>query len=212
MATIVIDTETTGFVAGEDELLQVSVIEQDGSVLFNEYFRPTAHTEWTAAEAVNHISPEMVADCPCIADRLPELQAIFDKADTIIGYNTEFDVGFLAAAGVVFVRNTKVIDVMREFAPIYGEWSDTHQAWKWQKLTTCAAYYGYDWSGAEAAHNALGDCFATLHCYNQLVSPSEDVDFIALEQRERELLERAELSDEEAVELKRIQDILEMTV
>lgn len=41
MQTIVIDTETTGFDPECDEVLQVSVIGFDGSILFNEYIKPT---------------------------------------------------------------------------------------------------------------------------------------------------------------------------
>lgn len=164
---IVVDTETTGFVAGEDELLQVSIIDGNGKVLFDEYFKPSSHSEWKSAEAVNHISPEMVADCPCIEEKLPVLQTLFDNADVIIGYNTIFDIGFLKAAGITFSSNIQYIDVMRDFAPIYGQWNEEKQSWKWQKLTTCAEYYGYDWNKA-TAHNSLGDCYATLYCYNKI--------------------------------------------
>lgn len=164
--TIVLDTETTGFVAGTDEILQLSIIDTDGTVLFNEYFRPTAHTSWDDAEAVNHISPSMIADCPVVSERLAVIQSIIDTADSIIGYNTEFDISFLQAVGVMFPDGITYIDVMRDFAPIYGEWSESHEAWKWQKLTTCADYYGYEWG--VVAHNAVGDCFATLHCFKAM--------------------------------------------
>lgn len=40
---IVIDTETTGLNAKTDELLQVSIIDTDGNVLFDSYFKPTRH-------------------------------------------------------------------------------------------------------------------------------------------------------------------------
>lgn len=33
-------------------------------------------------------------------------------------------------------------------------------------LTKCAEYYGFDWNSIqENAHDSLGDCYATLHCY-----------------------------------------------
>lgn len=43
--------------------------------------------------------------------------------------------------------------------------------YKWQKLTTAAAYYDYDWNvkGIEA-HNSLADCFATLFVYHKILS------------------------------------------
>lgn len=73
---IVLDTETTGLNAAEDELLQVSIIDEEGNVLFDSYIRPTQHTEWAEAEHINHITPEMVADAPIIAEVMPEITDI----------------------------------------------------------------------------------------------------------------------------------------
>lgn len=166
--TIVIDTETTGLDSSKDEILQLSIIDDRGNTLFNEYFKPIKVMEWKAAERVNGISPQMVADCKDIYHYFSEIQQILCDADTIIGYNTEFDLNFLVNCGFEINEDTATVDVMREFAPIYGEWSEDRQDWKWQKLTTCVAYYGYDWSKETAAHNALGDCFATLFCYTKI--------------------------------------------
>lgn len=169
--TIVLDTETTGLHAGTDELLQVSIIDDSGETLIDRYVKPESCTEWPEAEAVNGISPAMVQDCPHISD--PDLhdriQNVLFDADTIIGYNTQFDIGFLLAAGFC-VPDVPQIDVMREFAEIYGEIygeiSEEHGGYKWQKLTTAAAYYGYEWD--IDAHNSLGDCRATLYVYQQI--------------------------------------------
>lgn len=60
---------------------------------------------------------------------------------------------------------------MEDFAEIYGERNSFRDGYKWQKLTTAADYYGYDWSQrAETAHNSLGDCYATLFVYNKINS------------------------------------------
>ena len=40
---IVLDTETTGLNAAEDELLQVSIIDNDGVVLFDSYISNELH-------------------------------------------------------------------------------------------------------------------------------------------------------------------------
>lgn len=39
------------------------------------------------------------------------------------------------------------------FAEIYGEWSDYFGEYKWQKLTTCAAYYHFDWNSITTCSN-----------------------------------------------------------
>ena len=160
---IILDTETTGLKPEIDELLQVSIIDTDGNTLMNVYIRPTRCTEWPEAMEINGITPEMVARCPTIDGVRNVLQWILDHADHIIGYNTMFDIGFLAAAGFDVPQQDELIDVMEEFAEIYGELRDDG-SYKWQRLTTAAAYYGYQWP--INAHNSLGDCLATLHVYN----------------------------------------------
>ena len=167
---IVIDTETTGFsVENGDELLQVSMIDTQGNVLYNEYVRPTKNSSWEDAQAVNGITPEMVAGCQTIEEQMPKINAILSRASKIIGYNTPFDVGFLRAAGAELPKDCEKYDVMAEFSTKHGVWDDVRGRYKWIKLVECAEHYGYDWSShPEAAHNSLGDCYATLHCYKGL--------------------------------------------
>lgn len=172
---IVLDTETTGLNAAEDELLQVSIIDNEGAVLFDSYIRPTQHTEWAEAERINHISPEMVADSPTIAEVMPEINDILKKYDKIVGYNVRFDADFLKHNGAEFL-NTENADAMKMFAPIYGECNDQRGSYKWQKLTTAADYYGYDWSAHEEAHNSLGDCYATLYVYKKLTTDTMTIE------------------------------------
>lgn len=164
---IVLDTETTGLNAAEDEILQVSIIDNEDAVLFDSYIKPTQHTEWAEAERIHHITPEMVADAPTIAEVMPEINDILNRYDKIVGYNLKFDKAFLENNGAEFL-STEYADVMKMFAPIYGEWNDQRGSYKWQKLTIAADYYGYDWSEHKEAHNSLGDCYATLHVYKEI--------------------------------------------
>jgi DNA polymerase-3 subunit epsilon len=53
---------------------------------------------------------------------------------------------------------------MFDFAEYYGEWNDYFQSFKWQKLSMCAYYFGYEFN----AHDSLEDVKATLHCYNKI--------------------------------------------
>lgn len=174
--TICLDVETTGLIAGEDEILQLSIIDGTGAVLLNEYIRPQHATEWPEAAAINGITPEMVAVKPTIDAHLPRIQAIVDAAELIIGYNSDgFDLPFLRAAGVQ-IRKKRTFDVMLEFAELYGEWDEYHRDWKWQKLSTCAAFFGY--TGDGAFHDSLEDVRATLYCYKKMgeVDLNEDQD------------------------------------
>lgn len=164
---IVLDCETTGLDDSTNEILQLSIIDENENILMNQYFKPSKCEEWPDAERVNGISPNMVKNMPKISEYINEIQQIIDDADVIVGYNLAFDMGFLLEAGISFSTwKTDFADVMLEFAEIYGEWSEYYNGWKWQKLTTCASYYDYKWE--EYAHNSLGDVKATLYCYNKI--------------------------------------------
>jgi DNA polymerase-3 subunit epsilon len=159
---IFIDTETTGLSKnGRDELLEVSIINGFGEVLFNQYIKPDNRKSWPRAEEVNGITPEMVKDCKPFSSYLEEVQNIFDEATCVIGYNTEFDMTFLENEGI---KSDKfVFDVMRD----YAAYRDPGNHQKWYKLTACAKYFDYKWDKGKA-HDSLADANATLYCFKKL--------------------------------------------
>lgn len=134
-----------------DEILTISIIGRDGSVLLDERFRPTVKTEWPHASAVNGIYPEDVADLPTIETAIPRLREIFAGADEIIGYNVGFDLGFLSAVGVRPREDAIITDTMNLFTWFMG---------RRYKLVDAADHIGYEWTGR--AHGSLADALATL--------------------------------------------------
>lgn len=154
MNSICFDTETTGLHpngSDPDEILTISIIGRDGSVLLDERFRPTVKTEWPHASAVNGIYPEDVADLPTIETAIPRLREIFAGADEVIGYNVGFDLGFLSAVGVRPREDARITDTMKEFTWFMG---------RRYKLVDAADHIGYEWTGR--AHGSLADALATL--------------------------------------------------
>ena len=170
---IVIDTETTGLSCTEDEILQLSIIDESGKTIYNSYFKPVRHTEWKDAMAVNKITPEMVADAPSFESELIKINNIMDNVDTIIGYNTLFDTGFLISSGIKMPYEATVIDIMKDFAPIFGDWDKDKNRYKYKSLSECAKYYNYEWNN-DIAHDSLSDCRATLHCYNNIYKKEKE--------------------------------------
>ena len=166
---IFFDTETTGL-CGNDEILSLAIVDQGGKVLFNELIKPSRKKKWPEGARVNHITPDMVQGRPTFRFFRKQVQEIFDQADLVVGYNTDFDFAFIEDKGIHY--SGAVADVMLEFAKIYGEWNDYFMDYKWQKLTTCAWYYGYDW-GKTSAHDALADTFATRYCFYKILGATD---------------------------------------
>lgn len=161
---VVFDTETTGLDAYNGDILQFTACDGEGNILMDMYFKPSLNATWNEAQAIHGISPDMVKDSPYIYELIPQIRGIFESADILVSYNGIFDMGFLAEIGIELYDKPN-FDVMREFAEIYGEWNEYYENYKWQKLSTCAAYYGYEFK----AHDSKEDTLATLFCYKKIM-------------------------------------------
>ena len=162
---ICMDIETTGLTE-IDEIVEISMIDENGSILLHSLVHPYWMSSWEDAEAVHGISPEQVKDAPYLHELIPRIYAALSSASTCIGYNLYSDLSMLPDSLCENLSCT--IDVMQEFSSIYGEWSDYYEDYKWQSLSTCAAYYGYEFH----AHDSLEDARATLFCYRQMQNRS----------------------------------------
>lgn len=166
---IVLDAETTGLdIYGDnfpDEILQLSILDGSGQTLFNSYIKPYAHDIWPGAQTVNGISPEMVSDAPYLHEVAPQIKGILNGAVLWVGYNIiGFDRPLLEQALGHFTHNPQVYDVMLEFAPIYGEWSEKYSDYRYQSLSVCADYFEIQFH----AHDSLEDARATLSCFQAI--------------------------------------------
>lgn len=163
---VVFDCETTGLHPDQDdEMLSLGFCDLEENEVWYSLLHPLKNSSWNDAERINGISPRRVANSPSIEECREVVQGVIDSAEILIGYNVDFDHGFLEAAGFNLEGKT-FIDVMIPFAEAYGEWNDYFQDYKWQKLTTAAAHIGYEWKGS--AHGALADAQATAAVYKWL--------------------------------------------
>ena len=132
---------------------------------------PQHKTEWPDAERVNHISPASVAGYKPFERYLETVQFLFDRTEKIVGWNVNFDLGFLENEGVVIPQTTKVVDAMEAFGRAYGPFSETHTRWR---LTSAADAVGYSFEGTP--HTALADALATRYLYRHAESIIEAID------------------------------------
>ena len=166
---LVLDCETTGLDADYNEILQLSIIDAvTGRKIFDEYFKPVYLKKWKGAERIHGISSRKVSGKRDIKPFIPIIQDILNEAIVIAGYNTSFDLDFLASYGLDWHRGSVyVYDAMEEYAMLYTEDG------RWVKLTEVAKITGFDWSKCKA-HNSLGDCKATLHVMKWMLKKGRD--------------------------------------
>lgn len=154
-----IDVETTGLSAANDEILQLSIINDNGDVLFNEYFKPKKVSSWKEAERVNHITPSMVKDKTDIMKHFGTLSDLFNNAKVLCFYNANFDIPFLRAA-CLFTHEKIVIDVYSLAMRYIRDTQDL-------KLVTIAKHLGFNYA-ANKAHNSLSDVKATKYVHDYI--------------------------------------------
>lgn len=157
--TIYLDTETTGLYGrGGDELLELALVDDAGSVLMDTLVKPVRHTEWPDAQAIHGITPADVADAPCLESLLPRLLAVIEDAGALVIYNADFDLAFLPEP-VRSLASGKALCAMHAFSLHAGEWDERRQSYRWHKLGVAACAAGHQWDSH--AHRARADAMAT---------------------------------------------------
>lgn len=159
---LILDTETTGRYPESSEAVSVAVIQSDGRVLLNTLCKPTRPIPDDVIQ-IHGITNEMVKNAlPFPSELLAEI--VRDKH--VIIYNRSYDVPLIASstekAGLPYVDWWKIADwhcAMEGFAEIFGDWNSYWGNYRWQKLSTAAAYYNI---AQDDAHGALVDCQTTL--------------------------------------------------
>ncbi len=176
---ICLDVETTDKDPHNAEILQLSIIDYDGNVLFNHYIKPDHALIWPGAERINRISPLKVLHEQHLSYYHDELEQIFNDAELIVAYNGDhYDIPIITKYDFPFLMAKNSYDVMLKFAPIYGAWDDYHQSYTWQKLIVCAEYYDYH-GDDNNFHDSLEDVRATLHCYKKMTDSVENEKLLA---------------------------------
>lgn len=149
---IFIDTETTGLNRdGLDEIVEIAIVDKNGTQLLNTLVRPIFNKDWQDAERVHGISPEDVKSSPELSDILETIKKIC-KGKTAVFYNASFDTGF-------FPPNffPSVVCAMRQFSEVNPNGN------KWIPLEQAAAETGYVPVGK--IHRALEDAMACRHIW-----------------------------------------------
>lgn len=165
--TYYLDLETTGFTVGDDEIVSISIIDEDGCVVMDQLVKPKNRSIWHDEQAIHHISPAMVKDSPTFDDIKGDVLEIYQAAEQVIIYNADFDSEFIAYSTSEYdLIEGKSICCMERFAEIYGEYSEYLEDYKWQKLSKAMNYYHLTWLGDQ--HSSLADTYACRAVWLQM--------------------------------------------
>lgn len=158
--TVILDTETTDL---DGYMVQIAIIRaHDGAVLLDTLVNPQAHIS-DGAKLIHFITEDRVASSPTFGQIADELLAML-AGRRVVTYNADFDRGILQnellrlagdwgvryayEAAQAALKRPRWRCAMELYAQFYGDWSDYHGNYRWQRLP------GGD-------HTALGDARAT---------------------------------------------------
>lgn len=145
----ILDTETTGL-DGTAEVVELSVVSAQGTILFDSLIRPQAPIP-AAATAIHSLDDRAVAHAPTLAQVYERLVALL-AGQIVVVYNAAFDRRVLQQSGARWrlpaLRPVAWHCAMQEYARFSGAWNAEKGAYRWHKL-----------EGGD--HTALGDCWAT---------------------------------------------------
>jgi len=166
---IYLDTETTGF-EKFDVIVEVAVIDWDGSALFESLVKPNKLIP-PGATSVHHITDAMVAFSPKWSFVWPDVKKALEGR-VLAAYNTEFDVRMMAqSCGLIGIKweppYVDRLDVMKIFAMYYGEVDTRKFGFRYKSLDFAGKHLGIP---EPNSHRAKDDAILTRNVLEKLAS------------------------------------------
>jgi DNA polymerase III epsilon subunit-like protein len=165
MATVFLDTETTGL-DDDAQVVEIAVVDEDGSVLFESYCRPTVPVD-PGAQAVHGIGPNLLAGAPTWPEIADQVRHVLDGNEVVI-FNAEFDTRILIQTAAAhgdhadWVHGLATRCAMYRAADVYG----ATNRYGTISLVNAAARAGIQFQGR--AHSAAGDAATTAALWRKM--------------------------------------------
>lgn len=159
---VYLDTETTG-IDGRAEIVEIAVLDSDGSALLDTLVKPKGRIPYRAWE-VHGIDDDMVAEAPGLDAIWPQLDALLQSRPLVI-YNQAFDLRLLAQSakrhGIFPRQPEEVYCAMLIYAEYYGAWDAEREGYTWQRLQEALTQCKLELPPQLQPHRAAADCWAT---------------------------------------------------
>lgn len=162
---VYLDTETTGL-ERDDEIVEISIVDHDGSLLFTSLVKPSRPIP-PDAQRIHHISNTDVASAPAWPILWPKIRS-FLYGRTIAAYNTSFDLRMMAQSHARYKlpwrESLRSVDVLAVYSDYRGIYDPVRRSMKYFKLEEAGAYFKIPLLNE---HRSEADALLTravLHC------------------------------------------------
>ena len=156
---VFLDTETTGL-EKSDEIIEISIIDDNGQVLLNSLVRPSQPIP-ASATGIHGITNEEVQKSPTWPILWQTVRPLLLNK-VIVAYNSDFDYRMLqqslARYRLPWKDNLNFFDLLKLHSQFRGEWDSNRRQWR---------YFSLDAAGKAAniplpnAHRATADTLLT---------------------------------------------------
>ncbi len=148
-----LDTETTGL-KENDQIVEICLIEHDGSIVFESLVKPTVKIP-PAATHVHRITDAMVSISPAWPEIWQQVEPIL-TARRIAIYNAEYDLRLMQqshrAHGLAWSTPISHCCVMKLYAQFRGDWNSRTGSYRWYSLDDARWQCGLDLPNAHRAY------------------------------------------------------------
>lgn len=139
---VVINLETTGLDGNEDDILQVSIVDNEGNTLIDQRCKPGKVKKWEDAAEVNEIYFADVAYCPTFEQIAEYVQDILSRSAKIMAYQRQYKQWFLDTHGVDHKKFKWSKDIARSALHYYNVQKGRNRQ-KWLSLDDVAEMTGF---------------------------------------------------------------------
>lgn len=133
---VYLDTETTG-TGSEAEIVEIAIVDQDGSILLESLVNPKGKIELDAMR-LHGITFQMVQNAPSWQEIWPQVEAILSSK--LVGvYNSEFDIRMMRQSHKKYWLSCQIGDehffcIMKLYARFFGDWDPRRGSYRWHSL------------------------------------------------------------------------------
>ncbi len=156
---VYIDTETTGL-SRTDEIVEISIIDHDGTELLSKLVKPSQAIP-REAERIHGVSNHMVQNAQAWPILWPQIRAIL-YGRLIGAYNAEFDARMMEQSHqryrLPWRENLTYVDVLKLFSEFRGEYDPVHGSYRYFKLEEAGRYFNIPLPNA---HRSTADALLT---------------------------------------------------